>query len=87
MIFDKIVSRKANIIFLIFGTLAMSQAGIFIKLCNSSIYGIAFFRLLFASIILFLLAPQSILKSIKNISAKDFLWFAIGGFFLGRYIR
>jgi len=82
MIFEKIKTKNANLAFLTLGMLSMSQAGVLIKLTAASIYSVAFYRVLIASLILFIMYPKDIISCFKSITLKDFFYFFSAGFFL-----
>ena len=82
MIFEKIISKKSNLIFLSIGMLSMSQAGVLIKLSNASVYSIAFYRVFIASLILMSFYPKDICNSFRLYKAKDYFLFLSAGLML-----
>jgi len=82
MKFENIKTKTSNLILLSFGMLSMSQAGVLIKLADASIYSMAFYRVLIASLILFILYSKEIVLSFNKFTLKEYFYFLIAGLFL-----
>ena len=77
--FDRIQKREHNIALLLFGIFTLSLAGTLIKLSHAGVYGIAFYRLFIAAVVIFLITPRTILEQMDQIKRKEFLWMCVGG--------
>lgn len=77
--FNSIKKREHNIALLLTGIFTLSLAGTLIKLSHAGVYGIAFYRLFIASVVIFLMSPYSIFKQAIHIKRKEFLWMCVGG--------
>lgn len=77
--FNGIKKREHNTILLLIGIFTLSLAGTLIKLSHAGVYGIAFYRLFIAAVVMFLISPRSILAQMATIKRKEFLWMVLGG--------
>lgn len=77
--FNSIKKREHNIALLLFGIFTLSLAGTLIKLSHAGVYGIAFYRLFIAAVVIFLITPKKNIEQIKTIKRKEFIWMIVGG--------
>jgi len=84
--FDKITKPKHNMMFLLIGVFAMALAGTLIKLTRANFYGIAFYRLFIAAVMLFIYSPVKISRSMFKVSPKELFWVMIGGVFFSLHL-
>jgi len=77
--FNRIKKKEHNTALLLFGIFTLSLAGTLIKLSHAGVYGIAFYRLFFAAVVVFLISPHTaMLEQIKAIKRREFLWIILG---------
>lgn len=62
--------------------LSMSQAGVLIKLADASVYSVAFYRVLFAGLILLAFYFKEIFISLKTLKIYDYFLFLLAGLLL-----
>lgn len=82
MKFENFKTKKENILFLAFGMLSMSQAGVLIKLAHASVYSVAFYRVFFAGLILLFFYFKEIFESFKVLKFNDYFLFLVAGLLL-----
>ncbi len=77
--FNSIKKREHNIALLLIGIFTLSLAGTLIKLSHAGVYGIAFYRLFIAAVVIFMVTPRTILEQMGKIKRAEFLWMCLGG--------
>lgn len=77
--FSKITSKRSNSILLLVGVCMLSLAGVMIKLANTSVYGVAFYRLIIAATIFAVISNKEIVSGLKKVNTKTLLWMILGG--------
>ena len=77
--FNGIKSRTSNIILLSVGIFTLSLAGVLIKLANASVYGVAFYRLFIAAVVVGVISIKDVKEGFRTVDKKTFMWMLLGG--------